>query len=148
MDDSLRGVLVTLTLISLFITAILSFITLFPQSQGYTFSDNPSKNTYLVVQNSIDPSATTTQLTNIDTSTNTGFNQWDVTQGFMGSNTVKQTSAVGVRAYGTSIFTSLSIIATQVFSQNSPIVYAIGIFLILTLGYILYLTIQFVRQGR
>ena len=50
MDDSLRGVLITFTLSSLFIMAILSFITLFPQEQGIVFS-NPSDNTsYLVMQ--------------------------------------------------------------------------------------------------
>lgn len=134
-----------ITLSTLFATAMLSFITLFPQEQGMSFSGSNNA-TYLVIQN-ISNTETLTILETIENQTNIGFNQWDITQGFMGSNTVKQTSGTGIRAYAGNLFSTLTIIATQIFSQNSPVIYAIAIFSTLAGAWGLYLLIRFVRTG-
>lgn len=144
-EDSLKSLLVTLVLASIFITSILSFITIFPQEQGVSFSSSQENTSYLIIQNNIDTN--TTSLDSIDNSTATGFNQWDVTQGFMGSNTLKQSSGSGMKKYSTNIFSTLKIIATQLFGQNSPIVWVIGIFAILTGTFITLQIIKWVRQG-
>jgi len=137
---------VTLTLASLFIISILSFITLFPQEQGISITSAKDADSYLVMQ-----SETNTVLLDnvniIQNQTSEGFNQWDITQGFMGSNTLKQTSGTGIKAYATNLFNTLTIIATQLFGANSPIVYAIGVFSVLALGYIIYVVIKFIRTG-
>lgn len=147
MEDTLKGLLVTLTLASIFIMSILSFITLFPQEQGITFSENSQNSAYLVMQNE-SSTGVMSSLETIKNDTTSGFNNWDVTQGFMGSNTVKQTSGTGVGSYITSIFSTLTIIATQLFTSDSPIVYVIGVFSTLALAWLVYVVIAFVRTGK
>jgi len=147
MEDGLKGVLITLTLASLFIMSILSFITQFPQEQGVVFESGEDSSVYLTIQGEAD-TGVANSLTSIKNETTVGFNQWDVTQGFMGSNTIKQTSGSGITSYATSMFSTLVIIATQLFGANSPIVYVIGVFSTLAAAYIIYLVVQFVRTGK
>lgn len=151
MNDSLKGLLVTFVLASLFITSILSFITVFPQEQGVSFSSSQDNSSYLVIQGQID-TGTENNLNSIDNSTSTGFNEWDVTQGFMGSNTLKQSSGTNIKSYSTNIFSTLNIISNQLFSaygtgSNNPILYVIGIFAILAGTIITFLVIKWVRTG-
>lgn len=146
MQDSLKGILITLTVIGLFITCILNFIILFPQEQGVTFNGLQDSNAYLTISQNND-SGTSTQLTNINNQTGNAFNQWDVTQGFMGSNTLKQSQG-GITSLATNTFSSLQMVATQLFTANSPVVYALLIFAGLTTAYLIYAVIQFIRSGR
>lgn len=122
----------------------MGFITIFPIEQGYSFS--PSDNSsYLTVSNS--NLNTQSQLNNISSSTSSGLNQWNIEVGFMGSNTLKQ-SSTGISTYATSIFSELSTLAILLFGLNSPVSYVITILTILTGAYIVYLIIAFVRSGR
>ena len=147
MDEGLKGVLVTLTLASLFVMSMLSFITLFPQEQGIIFTNNADSDRYLVMENITDTEIINT-LTTIHNQTEVGFNQWDDTQGFMGSNTIKQTSGTGITSYAKNLFSTLTVIATELFGSNSPVVYAMGVFSVLAGAYIIYLIITFIRTGR
>ena len=147
MADDLKGMLVAFTLAALFTMAVFNFVTLFPQEQGYSFSTGNDNQTYLLIQSEANTQSQE-QLISIGNQTSKGFDEWDVTQGFMGSNTIKQTSKSGVLSYATSTFDTLRIVATQLFGENSPILYVIGAFAVLASGYILYLVIQFVRTGR
>lgn len=150
MEDSLKGILVSVTVIALFMIAILNFIVMFPQEQGVVFTDLQSQTGYLVINSTASSSQTetTAQLTEINNQSSTGFNQWDITEGFMGSNTIKQTSQSGISGATSNIFTNLNIIAKQVFGSGSPVIYVISIFLSLASAYLIYATIQFVRTGR
>lgn len=147
MEDSLKGLIITLATIALFTTSMLSYIALFPQEQGISFSDTAGNNAYLVVQNNTDV-GTQTILTTMNNNSQTAFNQWDITVGFMGSNTVKQTSASGVSGYVSNIFTQLTLMATMLFGTGSPIVYALAVISLVSLGTIIYVVIKFVRQGQ
>jgi len=146
MEDNLKGLLVTLTLASLFIMSILSFITLFPQEQGVSFTDEQDADAYLTMQTTSN-TGVVGALETIKNQTTQGFNEWDVTQGFMGTNTVKQTSGTGIGSYATNLFSTLTILSKQLFGANSPIVYVIGVFATLAGGWIIYLVIKFVRTG-
>jgi hypothetical protein len=149
MEDSLKGVLISLTVISLFITAVLSFVVIFPQEQGVSFSDPQSQSGYLTASNSATSqySSTQSQLESINNASDSGLDQWDFTVGFMGSNAVKQSSKAGVKSYSTNIFSTLTTIATQVFGKNSPVLYVIAVLLSLTTGFLVYLLIKFIRTG-
>jgi len=145
MDDSLRGVLVSLTLIGLFITCILNFIVLFPQEQGVTFTGQ-GQHGYLTMAENND----TEVIPNLDTiknNTESAYDQWDVTQGFMGTNQLKQSQG-GIFTMLTKVFTSISTIAKELFTSNSPIVYAVMVFFTLASAYLFFLLVQFVRSGR
>jgi len=146
MDDSIKGVLIMVTVISLFITSILSFITLFPQEQGYTFSSSEN-NTYLTVQNLTDTTTTSSHLDSVKNSSDSSFDNWDITVGYMGSNSMKQGTKTSINSYSTSIFSTLKIIATQLFGKNSPVLYVIAILLSLSISVIVYLTYKFIRTG-
>lgn len=146
MEDSLKSFVAMMTMAGLFITAILSFIVIFPQGQGVSFQDAQSQSAYLTIQSN-NSSGIDTQLTSIDNQTTTGFNDWDVTQGFMGSGTIKQTSGTGIKTYSTNVFSVISLVAGQLFDANSPILYVILVFSTFTGLYVIYLTYKFVRQG-
>jgi len=146
MDDSIKGVLIMVTVISLFITSILSFITLFPQEQGYTFSSSEN-NTYLTIQDLTDTTTTSSYLDSVKNSSDSSFDNWDITVGYMGSNSMKQGTKTSINSYSTSIFSTLKIIATQLFGKNSPVLYVIAILLSLSISVIVYLTYKFIRTG-
>lgn len=147
MEDSFKGLLITLTIVGLFITAILSFIVLFPQEQGVPITDLKSEDAYLTINNSKDFNQDVT-LNNIQNSSQNAFNEWDITQGFMGSNTIKQGASTNVNSYTSNIFAILQVMATKLFGSGSPIVYAIGVILSLSLIVIIYMIYTLVRQGR
>jgi len=144
MEDSLKGILTTFVLASLFAMAILSFITLFPTEQGIVFTGSDSQ-AYLIMENATD-TGIVTQLSSIQNQSQGAFNAWDVTQGFMGSNQMKQ-SGTGIFSFVTSLFSTLTIIAKQLFGWNSPVVYVIGVFSVLAISYVVYLLYKFVRTG-
>ena len=143
MEDSIKGILVTITIISIFMTCIINFIVIFPQEQGATFTDKDNQ-TYLVMSN-VDLS-TEGYLGDVNNQSGVGFDQWDIEVGFMGSNTQKG-SKEGINAYTSNIFINLGIISTQIFGANSPIVWVIGVLGTLAISYIIYLFIKFVRTG-
>lgn len=146
MEDSLKGVLITLTLISIFITCIVSYIVLFPQEQGVNFSDPSSQTGYLTMQNTT--INVQSELNTINNDSTNAFNSWDITQGFMGSNTLKQGSNKGIKSYSNSVFSVLTIMATQTFGQGSPVLWVLAVFLSLTIGYLVYVAITFIRTGK
>lgn len=145
MEDSMKGLLVSLGLLSLFIMGILNFIVYFPQEQGVTF-DNDSK--YLETIN-ITNYQVSSSLANISNSTFTSYDEWDLEVGWMGSNTQKGSTGTIVE-YKDNIFTVLTSLAEQVFSTKEgvhPVLYVIG-----TLGamvgiYIIFLAIKLARSG-
>lgn len=145
MENSLKGILVTVTIIGLFMTAILSFIVLFPQEQGITFS-GAGQHGYLTIAQT-NTTSVENSLTSINNQSTNAFNQWDITQGFMGSNQLKQ-SQTSIFSMVTGVFTNLNIIATELFGQGSPILYALGILSLLASGYLIYAIILWVRTGR
>jgi hypothetical protein len=150
MEDSLKGSLIALVLSGIFITAILSFIVLFPQEQGVVFSDPSSQSDYLVVNQTAYNSVTdtTSQLGSLNNATSDAFNQWDVTVGFMGSNTMKQSSAGGITTMVKKVFSTLITLATQIFGANSAVIYVLGTLLLAALSYLTYQFFTFVRTGR
>jgi hypothetical protein len=150
MEDSLKGSLIALVLSGIFITAILSFIVLFPQEQGVVFSDPSSQSDYLVVNQTAYNlvTDTTSQLGSLNNATSDAFNQWDVTVGFMGSNTMKQSSAGGITTMVKKVFSTLITLATQIFGANSAVIYVLGILLLAALSYSTYQFFTFVRTGR
>lgn len=146
MEDSLKGILIALTLFSLFTTSILSFIVIFPQEQGVSFSDLNSNQTYLAIKNT--SLNTLDNLNNIKNKTESGFDGWDITQGFMGSNALKQNSLAGTGDYNTNVWATLTSVANKLFTANSPIMYAILIISTLSGGVLIYYVIKFIRQGQ
>ena len=145
MEDSLKGFLVTATMITIFITAILSFVTLFPQEQGVSFTERENS-TYLVIQAQSRQNVTST-LSTIENDTGNSFDQWDITQGFMGSNQIKQITSKNTKTYKTNIFSTIQIIATELFGANSPVIWVILVLSGLTGSYLIYLAIKNVRTG-
>ena len=146
MEDSFKGLLITITVMGLFITAILSYIVIFPQEQGISYESIRDSETYLTVSE-INVN-NTYYLQNINNKSNIAFDEWDITQGFMGTNTIKQGSKSGVENYRSNIFDTLGLLATQVFGEQSPIVYAIGILSLLSVSVVIYIIYALVRIGR
>ena len=144
MENSLKGIIVAITIIALFITAILNFIVIFPQEQGVTF-EGKSEDGYLKMYEN-NNTGIVSDLNSIENKTDDAFNQWDVTTGFMGTNQLKQGQS-GVKATSKNIFTNIKIIATELFGQGSPILYGIAVISILSSIYIGYMIIKFVRTG-
>lgn len=148
MEDSLKGLLIALTFISVFIIAIFSFIIGFPTEQGVVFTGDQNQ-TYLQINNANNnfKTATTEQLQSTNNATTTGFNQWDITVGFMGSNAVKQSSSGSALGQFRLIYTAIFTVATEVFKAGSPVLYVLGTFFLLILSVITYYVIKFVRSG-
>lgn len=153
MQDSLKGLLITVTLILIFITCILNFIILFPKGQGVVFNDAQSQNAYLNISNSADL-GTSDNLEILSNSSTNAFDSWDVTQGFMGTNSMKQ-GQTGVGTSVTQIFDNLKIIATLLFTYQkdgktiiSPILYVLGLLSTLAGIVVIYYIYAFVRSGR
>lgn len=145
MDESLKGVLITVTLIGIFITCILNFIILFPQEQGVVFTNPQDTAGYIVVAQNNDTSMVSA-LTTIQNQTSSAFNQWDITQGFMGSNQIKQNQG-GIFSQITNIFSSLKILTNHLFGQSPAILYTIAVLTILVSVYVGYLIYKFIRTG-
>lgn len=143
-DDSLRGTIISLALIGIVITCIVNFIILFPQEQGMTFSGT-SQSDYLQAQlnNNLDVN---NSLDTLQSQTSDAFSQWDITQGFMGTNQLKQGQG-NVISMATNTFANLRLLATQLFTSNSPIVWALIMISGLVSVYLIYVIIKFVRTG-
>lgn len=143
MEDSLKGYLIMIVISSIFITAIINFLVLFPQEQGAVFS-GADQSSYLQIANlETNP---TGDLSNINNLSNTGFNEWDITVGFMGSNTQKATKG-GISQYSNNVFSNILTLAKTLFGENSPIVWAITILISTILIFVTYLFIKFLRTG-
>lgn len=149
MEDSLKGILTAMILISLFIVSILSFIVIFPQEQGATFSSGAENNTYIAIQTAtgISQNQTQTQINDLHQKQSTSFNLWDITVGFMGSNSLKQSADTNVNNYKASIFDTLRTIIDILFGSGSPIVYILEILIGLIGAYLIYAVIKWVRTG-
>ena len=152
MENSLKGVLTTATIILIFITCILSFIILFPTGQGVVFNDAQSRDAYLNISHNLDI-GTESNLQNLSNSSNYGFNNWDITQGYMGSNSMAH-GQTGVISSVTQVFTGLKFIATLLFTsqvngktQLSPVLYVIGVLGVLAGIIMIYFIYKFVRTG-
>lgn len=145
MEDSFKGLIVTLVIIGLFITSILSYIVIFPQEQGISFTDLQSNDAYLTINSSRDVGTNTFLNTN---SLNNSYNDWDITQGFMGSNALKQGTPSEVGTYNANIFSTLTLMVNKLFGSGTPIAYAILIISGLSGIIIIILAIQWLRQGR
>lgn len=145
MEDSLKGFLVTVTIIGLFITAVINFIVLFPQEQGVTFDDAQDQDAYLTIAE-INDTGLVSNLETVNNQTENAFDQWDVTTGFMGTNQLKQGQG-GIRTSTSNIFSNVRIIAVQLFTANSPIIYAILVISTLSISYLIYVIVKYVRTG-
>jgi hypothetical protein len=144
MEDSLKGLLITATIIGLFFTCIINFIVLFPQEQGVVFTGQQQNNYLTMVSNN--GNGTQQQLNTLNNQSGSAFEQWDVTQGFMGSNQVKQGQG-GLLTMITSIFTNLGIVSSVLFANSPAIVYTLGILTTLSIAYFGYALYKFVRTG-
>jgi len=147
MDDTLRGILVTLTIASLFITCIVNFVVIFPQEQGANFTSSQDQAGYLAMTQVDTETSTASSLSDISGKVSNATDNWDITVGFMGSNTLKQ-SSTGISGYSSNVFKNIKLMATYVFGENSPLLYVIVVLTLLASGYIIYAIIQFVRTGR
>lgn len=148
MEDSAKGLYMALTIIFVFMMCILNFITLFPLEQGVFFNNSISPeeaNQYLTVR-SIDSNPQEI-LISVNNDSEQGFDQWDVTQGFMGSNTIKQNTQGGFTDQMNLIFGNIEIMAVSVFGANSPVVIVLGIFLTAALGLVIYYVVKYIRTG-
>lgn len=147
MDDSLKGLLVTVTIIGLFITSIINFTILFPLEQGVVFTGQDNDG-YLTLNNSI-LRDTNTNLQALDNQSTNAYNEWDVTTGFMGTNQIKQGQG-GLKNQITSTFSNINTMRKVLFGDesNSAIKYAILTMSTLAFVYLTYSLYQFVRTGR
>lgn len=144
MEDSLKGVLVALTLIGLFIISVVNFIFLFPQEQGFVFEQNKSDDV-LELKKKVSPDL----LGNLEKNKNiteNAYSQWDITEGFMGSNQLKNSQ----NSLGTMIretFSNFLAFSSLLFGRESPFSYALIILSSMSLGYLFYLFIKWIRTG-
>lgn len=143
MEDSVKGILVTITIICLFITAIVNFIVIFPQEQGVSFVGQ-DQHGYLTINST--NLGTVSSLDVISNQTSNAYNQWDISVGFMGSNQIKQSQG-GITSMVGNTFSNIKIIATELFTSNSPILYAILVLSSLATGYLIYAFYKFIRTG-
>jgi hypothetical protein len=126
---------------------IVNFITLFPIEQGVNISASGGSDAqgYLTFTNMVTNPSSTIESMNNDTET--GFDQWDVTQGFMGSNSIKQSSTSGFTSQATLIYTNLKSMVIELFGINSPVFIVLGILFSMAIGYFTYMVIKFIRTG-
>ena len=146
MEDSAKGILITITLAMLFITCIVNFLIMFPREQGITFTDTTSGNAYLQMQGLDSYDETQTSLTSLNSKLSNGTDNWDITVGFMGSNAIKQGST-DIVGSSSNVFKNLRVMAIQVFGANSPIIYVLYVISLLAIGFLIYAIIKFVRSG-
>lgn len=148
MEDSLKGAWITSTIIIVFIMAILNFVVLFPQEQGYTLTEKDNQS-FLIAQevSNYNPQA---RLDNTTESTNKGFNDWNIEVGFMGSNTQKS-SRGNLWTYVSDIFRNLKLLTNELFStkygSTHPVVIVIGIFMGLASLWVTWMVIKYLRTG-
>ena len=147
MQDSAKGLFITITLIFIFIMAILNFITLFPSEQGVNVTLNEDENSHsfqVAQQNVVNPSP---YIEGMQNDTDEGYKEWDITEGFMGSNTIKQTSKTGIKTQIGMIYYSLKSIATDLFGDNSPVIVVFGILFSAIMVIIFYYAFKWIRTG-
>ena len=144
MEDSVKGIIVTFAIISIFITGLLNFTMLFPVEQGFTFTE-VDNNTYLVIDTVSSPN-----LTRIEGSLDTGFNEWDIEVGFMGSNTQKASKSTA-SSYVGEVVKMLKVIVNEVFTTSDgsvhPVVYVLGVFITIVGLLVTFAFIKFLRTG-
>ena len=149
MDDSLKGYIITFSLISIFLLAFINFIIMFPEEQGFSLSERDN-NTWASL-NQINASTTiSSNLGDFENKTNTGWKEWDTEAGFMGSNTQKA-SKTSAKNYMLNVLTIVKAMAKQVFTTDNgsvhPVMVIIGLITTL-IGVVATLVfIKFVRSG-
>ena len=144
MEQSFKGLLISAALISMFVAGILNFLILFPVEQGFEFS-SIDNNTYLTLS-----SINLPNLTDSSSSLETGFEEWDIEVGFMGSNTQKASKA-NTNSYLSNVFTALKTISNEVFTTSDgslhPIIIILLSFSTLVGMYVTIIFIKFLRTG-
>jgi hypothetical protein len=144
MEDSTKGIFLSFAIIFLFIFALINFITIFPGEQGYSYETIENK-TYLTISN-----ISVSNYTDISNSMDTGFEEWDIEVGFMGSNTQKASKS-SISSFVTNVFDVLKIISNEVFSTSDggthPIIWVMGVFISITSIILVFLFIKFIRTG-
>jgi hypothetical protein len=149
MEDSFKGMWVTITIIAIFIMCIVNFIVLFPGEQGFTLSHKDNQSQY-VIEN-INQGYVQERIDTAEAASKAGYDAWNIEVGFMGSNTQKS-SRGNIFSYIGDIFTNLKTMAYELFGIDGgftehPIVIVFGILIGLVGLYITYLTIKFIRTG-
>ena len=148
MQDSAKGLLIAGITITLFILAMTSFIIQFPTDEGYNFSsgDNYTVNKINTINSG------NTQLTDLNNNLDNGTNSWDITVGFMGTNTLKQGTKKSWTDYITNAWDNLVTLSKEVFNiagedNQTPVMIIIGIIGIGIAAYITLVVIKFIRTG-
>jgi len=143
MEDSLKGYLTMIVVSCIFVMAVTGFMIGFPRGVGVTFTGESGE-----IYNQINNLSQTsdTDLGVISNQTESGFKDWDITVGFMGSNTQKSTKA-GVTSYSKNVFSNVNTIARILFGANSKIVWVIDTLIVLVGITVTLLFIKFLRTG-
>lgn len=153
MEDSLKGLIITTTLVIIFMAGIFGFITGFPTDQGMIFSEKDAE-TYLVIdgidlEGSSDVGgvgSNTSDLAILENQTDAGFGAWDIEVGFMGSNTQKGVES-GTQGYALNTFEKLKLVSGELFDANNPISWVLGVLTTLLGLYVTYIFIKYIRTG-
>jgi len=149
MENSVFGWVTTFALIFIFLIGFTNFIIMFPAEQGFEFSESDN-DTYVTLQKMNIKQNVTSSLDNIENQTDTGWKNFDVEVGFMGSNTQKSTES-DFSTYLKRAVATLKIIANQVFTTESgslhPVMVVIGIITSLIGILSVLIFYKFIRTG-
>lgn len=144
MEDSMKGVLITSTLIFIFMLGVLSFVTQFPIDQGASLTQRENE-TYLVISG-FESSQLDNSLDTIKGDSDNGLNEFDLEVGFMGSNAVKG-SRVSILDQIKLVTTQVSEMSEKIFGKNSPVTIVVGLLITMVIIYFGYIAIKFWRTG-
>lgn len=147
MEDTLKGMIITGTLIGIFILAIVNFSVGFPVDQGVSFNNSQK---YLSFQ-SLNDEVTPDSLRNIQNQSDSSFKDWDVTVGFMGTNQIKDNKG-GIVGLISGVISNMKTMASYVFSTTTSSDHPVmQVFVLLTLMATIYggyMVSQLIRTGR
>lgn len=145
MEDSFKGMLISFGLISVFILALTNFIILFPIEQGFSFTE--IDNVTFVSLNDTTSTTTILNLSSMENTINTGYSEWDIEIGYMGSNTQKSSKS-SLTNYFTNVISTLKVIANEVFSTSDGVHPVLILISFLSSIGLIYGTIVFVKWLR
>jgi len=144
MEDSMKGMLITFTIVGIFIMSIINFTIMFPVEQGFVFSQ-VDNTTYLTLAKMTYPN-----LTDLSDTADVGFNEWDLEVGYMGSNTQKASKEAS-SSYVSNVVNSFDVVISEVFTTADgsihPMVIVFGILTSMLGVYVTFLFIKFLRTG-
>lgn len=149
MENSVMGYIITFALIFIFLLGFTNFLIMFPVEQGFDFSESDN-DTYATLQKMNIRQNVTSSLSNIENQTDTGWDNFDVEVGFMGSNTQKSAES-GFSTYLKRVVTTLRIIASQVFTTESGSLHPVMVVISIIVSLIGILSVlifyKFIRTG-